>query len=206
VLSCLLTADEEQAMATMSGQGTLNDNRVTVAQLHMDLIAIAFACDHVRSATLKNGDGNDGTEYTIDGERLPNFHMISHRIYSHGSEGDPIVGAVDMHHKIDRLHLQMFKHLLDKMDGYGILDQSLAVFTNDLGTPNHAYRDVPFVIVGAGDGLLAQGQYVDVGGVTHNKLLNTLITASGIRTGTGGYIEDFGDPELEGGVLSEMLA
>ncbi len=207
VLACRFTEDEEQAMASMLGQGTLNDNRVTVAQMHCDLIALAFACDFVRAATLQIGDGNDGTEYTIHGVRLPNFHMISHRIYDHGSEGDPIAGAVDMHHDIDRLHLQIFRHLLDKLDQHGILDSSIAVMTNDLGAGvSHTYRNVPWVIAGAGDGILRQGQYVDAGDVAHNQLLSTLISATGLRKADGSLVDDFGDPSLPRGTISEMLA
>jgi len=206
VLSCLLSPAEEKEMQSLAGLGTSNDNRVRVAELHADLIAITFACDHVRTATLQVGDGNDGTQYTIYGVRLPSFHQISHRIYSDGSKGAPILGAVDMHHDIDRLHLQIFRHLLDKMDAYGLLEHSIAVHTNDLGTPTHRYDNVPFIVVGAGDGTLAQGQFVDLGGVSHNKVLNTLITATGLRTAGGAPIEDFGDPELEPGLASEMLA
>lgn len=207
-LSCRLASDEEQAMASMLGLGTLNDNRVTVAQMHCDLIALAFACDFARAATLQIGDGNDATQHTINGVRLPSFHQISHRIYSDGSEGDPIVGAIDMHHDIDRLHLQIFRHLLDKLDSYGILDSSIAVLTNDLGAGvSHTYRNVPWVIAGAGDGLLAQGAYVDVGGdVTHNQLLSTLISATGIRKANGDLVDDFGDPGLTSGTISAMLA
>ncbi len=175
VLACRFTEDEEQAMASMLGQGTLN--------------------------------GNDGTEYTIHGVRLPNFHMISHRIYDHGSEGDPIAGAVDMHHDIDRLHLQIFRHLLDKLDQHGILDSSIAVMTNDLGAGvSHTYRNVPWVIAGAGDGILRQGQYVDAGDVAHNQLLSTLISATGLRKADGSLVDDFGDPSLPRGTISEMLA
>jgi len=206
VLSCLLTPAEEKEMQGLSGQGTDNDLRVRMAELHSDLIAIAFACDHVRTATLQVGDGNDSTQYTVDGVKLPSFHQISHRIYSDGSEGDPIAGAVDMHHGIDRLHLRIFRHLLDKIDAYGLLEQSVAVHTNDLGTPTHRYVDVPFIVVGGGDGTLAQGQFVDLGGVSHNKVLNTLITATGIRTAGGAPIEDFGDPSLDPGLATEMLA
>jgi len=205
-MSCYLSEDEEQAMASMLGQGTLNDNRETVAKMHMDLIAIAFACDFARTATLQIGDGNDSTEFTINGERLPSFHMISHRIYGDGDEGDPIVGAIEMHHNIDVLFLRMFRHLLEKLDGYDLLDQSVAVLTNDLSNPTHSFRDIPYVIVGQGDGTLKQGAFVDGGGVTHNKVLNTLITATGLRTASGGPIEDFGDASLDGGMMPEMLA
>ena len=207
VLTCRLAEDEEQAMADLQGFGTLNDNRVTVAKMHCDLIALAFACDFARSATLQIGDGNDGTEYTIDGVRLPNFHMISHRIYDHGSDGDPIDGAVQMHHDVDRLHLEIFRHLLDKLDEAGLLDTSVAVLTNDLGAGvSHTYRNIPWVIAGAGDGLLRQGAYVDVGDVTHNQVLSTLISATGLRKAGGGLVDDFGDPDLTPGTLSEMLA
>ena len=206
VLSCLLSPAEEAEMQGLAGQGTSNDLRVKMAELHGDLIAIAFGCDHVRSATLQVGDGNDGTQYTVNGTKLPSFHQISHRIYSDGSEGDPIVGAVDMHHQIDRLHLQIFRHLVEKIDAYGLLEQSIAVHTNDLGTPTHRYDNVPFIIVGGGDGTLAQGQFVDLGGTTHNQVLNALITATGIRTAGGAPIEDFGDPSLTPGRPAAMLA
>jgi hypothetical protein len=206
VLSCLLTPAEEAEMQGLAGQGTNNDNRVKMAELHGDLIAIAFACDHVRTATLQVGDGNDSTQYTVNGTKLPSFHQISHRIYSDGSEGDPIIGASGMHHDIDRLHLQIFRHLVDKIDAYGLLDQSVCVHTNDLGTPTHRYDNVPFIVVGGGDGTLKQGQFVDLGGTTHNQVLNTLITATGIRTAGGAPIEDFGDPSLAQGLASAMLA
>lgn len=211
VLACKLGTDEEQQMASLAGQGTLNDNRVIVAELHCDLLALAFSCDFVRAATLQIGDGNDATQYTIDGSRLPSYHQISHRIYSDGSYGDPIVGAVDMHHGIDRVFLGIFRHLLEKLDGYGILDRSIAVITNDLGAGvSHTYENVPWVIAGAGDGLLAQGQFVDVsnggGKIPHNKLLNTLISATGLRKANGDLVDDFGDPELPKGTLSQMLA
>jgi hypothetical protein len=210
-LSCTLDPGEEQDMQDVSGQSRLDDNRLLVAQLHCDLIAIAFACDFARAATLQIGDGNDATQYTVNGTRLPSFHQISHRIYSDGSEGDPIVGAVDMHHDLDRQFLQVFRHLLEKLDGYGILDQSIAVMTNDLGAGvSHTYRNIPWIIGGRGDGTLISGQYVDVRSgydhVTHNKLLNTLITASGIRKPNGDPVDDFGDPGLDKGVLSQIVA
>lgn len=207
-LACRLAEDEEQAMASIQGLGTLNDNRVTVARMHCDLIALAFSCDFVRAATLQIGDGNDGTEYTIGGTRLPNFHMISHRIYDHGDDPNAaeIVGAVDMHHSIDRLHLQIFAHLLERLDSYGLLETTTAVHTSDLGAGvSHTFRNIPWVIAGRGDGSLDVGRYVDVGDETHNRLLNSLINATGLRRPDGGWIDDFGDPSLQGGVLSDMM-
>ncbi|MCP4806009.1 MAG: DUF1552 domain-containing protein [Proteobacteria bacterium] len=206
-LACRLTDDEEQAMALVTGLGTLNDNRITFAKMHMDLIALAFACDYARTGTLQIGDGNDGTEYTIDGQRLPSFHWISHRIYSDGDEGEAIEGAFDMHVAIDRLMLETFTHLLTRLDEHGLTDDSIAVWLNDLGAGvSHRYTDVPWILVGGAAGALRTGQFVDAGGVTHDRLLNTVLTAAGVEGANGGAYTDFGADGLEGGVLDELLA
>jgi hypothetical protein len=191
-------------------------NYVTVTEMHMDVIALAFACDYSRVATLQMGQGNDGTQFSIPGyrggERLPRFHQISHRIYSDGSDGDPIEGAQEMHHEIDKMHARLFRYLLDKLSSYALptgtlLDQSVAAWTNDLGHGvSHNYEDIPWVLAGSAGGYLKQGQYIDAGRVTHNRLFNTLLNAVGVRNADGSLVEDFGDPSLDGGQISGMLA
>ena len=206
-LACRLTDDEEQAMALLTGQGTLNDNRIAFAKMHMDLIALAFACDYARCATLQIGDGNDGTEYTVDGQKLPSFHWVSHRIYSDGDEGETIDGAFEMHVGIDRLLIDTFTHLLSRLDEHDLLHDSIAAWCNDLGAGvSHRYTDVPWILVGEAGGCLRTGQFHDLGGVTHDKLLNTIITACGVEGANGGPVTDFGDSSLEGGLLDELLA
>ena len=49
------------------------------------------------------------------------------------------------------------------------------------------------------------GQYVDAGNVTHNRFLNTLINAAGVRNDDGSYYDSFGDSSLERGVIDEMI-
>lgn len=206
-LSCRLTQDEEQQMASLLGLGTLNDNRVEVAKLHMDIVALAFSCDFARAATLQMGDGNDSTEYTINGIRYPRYHFISHRVYSDGSTGHPIADADLLHHDIDRLHAQTFLHFLQRLDEYEILDSTVAVWTNDLGAGvSHRYDNIPWVICGSANGYLSTGNYVDLASVPHNKLLNTIATAVGVRKADGSEVDDFGDPSLPTGLLTEIIA
>ena len=206
ILAASLSADEEQVMATLSGLGTLNDNRITVARMHMDLIALAFSANYTKAATLQIGDGNDGTQYTVNGTKLPSFHWISHRIYADGSEGETIIGAEDMHHSIDRLFAQTFGHFLNKLEEYGILDQGISVWCNDLGNGvSHSYNNMPFISVGSGNGFLRTGQHIDFEGVTHNQLFNTYINAFGLRNTDGSMITDFGDADLEPGVLEALI-
>jgi hypothetical protein len=213
-LSCSLP---ELRQRELDGVNAVNgDNYITVTQMHMDVIALAFACDYSRVATLQMGQGNDATQFSIpgfrNGEKLPRFHQISHRIFSDGSEGDPIEGAQEMHHEIDKLHARLFGYLLDKLASYSLptgtlLDQSVAAWTNDLGHGvSHNYENIPWVLAGSAGGYLKQGQYIDAGKVTHNRLFNTLLNAVGVRKADGSLVDDFGDPSLEGGQISGMLA
>ncbi|MCB9792978.1 MAG: DUF1552 domain-containing protein [Alphaproteobacteria bacterium] len=205
-LTCRLTEDEEVAMRLATGGGTADDNRLQFAEWHGALIALAFACDFARAATLQIGDGNDATEFTVNGQRLPNYHYISHRIYSHGSEGEAIEGAREMHHEIDRLYARVFRSMLDRLDEHGILDDTVAVWCNDLANgPSHSYTNVPYILVGSAGGRLATGQHLDAGGVTNNKLFNTLATAI-LTDGDDAPIEDLGDASLDPGLIDGMLA
>lgn len=189
-----------------------NDVRPEVVRRFMDLTAFAFSCDLNRAVTIQIGEGNDQTQYEIGGSRLPRFHWISHRIYSDGSEGEPIPNAVELHHQIDRLQLRMFKYLLDRLDAYPsayggtLLDDSVAVWLNDLGNgPPHGGTNVPWILAGSAGGSLRTGQYLDLGGVTYNRVLNTILTAVGVRKDDGSPIDDFGDPSLARGLIDSIL-
>src|SRR5690606_6758106 len=208
-----LTDSEVQAMETIAEAAADNGNRIAVAEMMMDLAVLASSSDSDRTVTLQIGTGNDQTRYYVGGELQNTFHRISHRIDSDGSEGDPIPNADLLHHEIDRLFAGMFLHLLERLDavpgpgGGTLLDDTVALWTNDLANgPPHSYSNVPQVVAGRAGGFLRTGQYIDAGGVTHNKFLNTLINAVGIRKDGGDYYDSFGDPELEPGIIPDMIA
>lgn len=213
-LSCTLP---EMRQRELDGINPLDGkNYEAVTQMHMDLVALSFGCDYSRVATIQMGQGNDGTQFSIagfrNGEQLPRYHQISHRIFSDGATGDPIEGAQEMHHEIDKLHARLFRYLLDKLASYSqpngtMLDNSVAVWTNDLGHGvSHNYVNIPWVIAGSAGGYLKQGQYIDAGNVTHNQLLNTLLSAVGVRKADGSPVDDFGDASLKKGQIAGMLA
>lgn len=212
-LSCTLPAiivEEMDALQTNTAYRN-GDNLEKVARLQSDIIALAFACGYTRAATLQIGDGNDGTEYYVNGVKQPRYHFISHRIFADGSSGDPIPDAQGKHHQIDRIHARMFRHLLDRLSEHGVLDDTAAVWCNDLGNgPSHSYTNIPFVIAGSCGGYLKTGQYVDVRGggsyVAHNKLFNTLLNAVGVKKADGSPVDDFGDSSLPKGELDMIKA
>jgi hypothetical protein len=212
-LACQLPPqDELDAMEAQMDYSGQDDRMQVIVPMQMNLIAFAFACDYTRAATLQIGDGNDGTEYLIDGVKFPRYHQISHRIYSDGAEGDPIPDALGKHHRIDREHGKMFAHLLQRLKMYTtdvgtLLDDSVAVWCNDLGTGvGHSYNNIPWVCAGSCGGFLKTGQYIDAGGVNHNKFHNTILSAVGLTNIEGSFVDDFGDPELEPGVIDAMIA
>jgi hypothetical protein len=212
-MGCQLTDGEVAAMQTIAEASEDNANRIVVAEMMLDLIAMGFACDANRVATLQIGTGNDGTRYYVDGTLQNTFHRISHRIDSDGGEGPAIEGADLLHHGIDKIFAGMFLHLLERLEMYGgpgggtLLDDSVALWTNDLANgPPHSYNNVPQVLAGKAGGFLKTGQYVDAGGVTHNQFLNTLINAAGVRKEDGTYYDSFGDTSLEPGVIDAMIA
>ena len=187
------------------------DNTIEdVAKLQIDLAAFAFACNASRVATLQIGDGTDGTRYTINGIQAERFHWISHRQSSDGNDGQPIANAVEVHIEIDRLRMLTFKHLLDRFSTYSmpsgtLLDASYALWTSHVAIgPSHAFNNLPIIIAGSAGGFLRTGQYVDAGGVGNNRLLNTLITANGVRR-NGGPVVDFGAPDLQGGLIDSLV-
>lgn len=151
-----------------------------VAKLHLELVALAFACNFNRVATLQHGDGTDGTKYNVPSNASLGwpFHHISHRVQSDAATGTNPT-AEQAHAEIDVLRMQTLLHGLDAFKARGLFDKSFIMWTNHVADgPTHSFKNVPTIIAGNGGGYLKQGAYIDAGNVTNNKLFNTLITAA----------------------------
>jgi hypothetical protein len=187
------------------------DNHPRVIRLQMSLLAFAVSSGYSLTGTLKVGDRIDSHQWTVDGEKLPQFHMISHRNMSDAAGGADIPNAFEMHRQIDRIHAADFMYLCDLLQSVNtptgpLVDQGYTVWTNQVSTGWHRHDNQPFVIVGSGGGYLRNGLYVDAGGVTLNKMLNTLLNAAGVTGADGEPVTDFGEASLEGGLISEIIA
>lgn len=178
----------------------------TVTLMHMQLVALAFACNYNRVAALQWGDGTDGTHYqTPIAKSIGSwtFHQISHRIMSDGATGnDPT--AKDAHNEIDILRMQTFAKGLDAFNARGLANSAQVMLTFHISDgPSHSGLNVPHIIWGNGGGFLKTGQFIDAGKVTNNKLMNTLITAA-IRDKSTATV-DFGKG-TGNGMITSMLA
>ncbi|WP_437963394.1 DUF1552 domain-containing protein [Sorangium sp. So ce260] len=176
-----------------------------VAKLHLELVALAFACNFNRVATLQHGDGTDHTKYAVpanEGLGWP-FHHISHRVQSDAASGNNPT-AEQAHAEIDVVRMQTLLHGLDHFKARDLFDKSIIMWTNHVADgPSHSFRNVPTIIAGSGGGYLKQGEYIDAGNVTNNRLFNGLIAAA-VRDKTE-WTENFGEGQGSG-PIDGMLA
>ena len=191
-----------QLQALQTGFAFKSTMMEDLVKLHLELVALAFACNFNRVATLQHGDGTDGTRYDVASNANLGwtFHQLSHRIQSDSGSGmNPT--AEMAHHEIDAVRLRSLAHGLDHFKARGLLDKSLIMWTSNVADgPSHSFKSVPHIIAGTGGGYLKTGAYVDAGNVTNNKLFNSLIHAAirdkmpwtdnfGQGTGTGELTE-----------------
>ncbi len=216
---CRLATEGEQQLL-LAGQymdSTSGEDMMRLVRMHMDVAVLAVACGYTRSVAIQVGNGNDGSTCYRDpetGQRMENFHYISHRRRSHDGSGEIIAGSDVLHHKVDRYFGQMFKYLLDKLaqyptlNGGNLLDAGVSVWYNDHGDgPAHGVTNCPYILAGSAGGFFKQNECVRLGsgGSNHNRMLNTIASAVGVRNARGEHLDDFGDPSLRKGLLDELM-
>jgi len=151
-----------------------------VTLLHMQVVALAFACNYNRVATLQWGDGTDGTKYSVQSNSGLGwtFHQLSHRVQSDGAVGNNPT-AEQAHAEVDVLRMKTLASGLDAFAARGLANSAMVMMTFHISDgPSHSGNNVPHIIWGNGGGFLKTGQYIDPGKVTNNLLHNTLITAA----------------------------
>jgi hypothetical protein len=158
-----------------SQQGNMIED---VVKLHSEVVALAFACNANRVATLQWGDGTDGTRYAgVSGPDWP-FHQISHRVQSDASLGNN-ADAERAHAEIDKLRMGTFAHTIQHFKDRGLLDKSIVYFTSHCAEGSHNYDNLPVIIAGDGGGRFKQGEYIEIGSTPNTPLLNSFIEAAG---------------------------
>ncbi len=200
-----------------------------VADLHVDIMALALACDATRVATLQFDRGAGGPTFRWDGMNHEyNHHKLSHGKIRDDCFGDStengcadVAGYEDMLFAIDRWHQARFARLLEKLDGYveadgkTVLDNSVLLYTNELSDGKaHSYMDLPYILAGSAGGYFKQGQYVLLGEdgnawedrrAPHNRLLNTVVNAMGIESDWFGVAEGEGGETMQAGVFDALI-
>ena len=206
---------------------TANAEYPLIADLQIDIFALALACDMSRVVTLHFDRGSGGPTFQWEGMN----HKYNHHKLSHGKVRDDCFGAstakgcdnvdgyVDMLFDIDRWHQRRFARLLERLDGYeegdgrSVLDNSAILYTNEMSDGRlHSFMDLPYIIAGSAGGRLRQNLYYPLGpegqtdqSAPHNRLLNTLLHVMGVERAWFGLPEGAGAPTMQRGIYSELL-
>jgi hypothetical protein len=193
------------AVPTLDGtfdvRSEANFARTTAAQ--RQLLTAALRCDLTRVAVLQLGSGEetwDSLGLSLEG----GWHAYLHD----GGYADRAARQAD----VSTFFAEQFAALLADLaavpegDGGTLLDNCAVVWMHEQAvTSSHQRTDVPYVLAGrCGGSLRAGGRFVDLRrgdeGRPNNDLLLTLCHAMGDERAT------FGDPDYNGGPISELLA
>ena len=177
------------------GVADQNDNVPRLSRMQIDLLVNSFVNDMARVATL---------QYTKSvGQARMNWLDITDGHHGLSHEPDKNEEAVRKLVKINRWFAGEVRYLADKLartpepGGTGsLLDNTLIVWTNELGKGNsHTLDNIPFVLLGGGFGF-KMGRSLKFERVAHNRLHLALAHGAGHR------IETFGKASLcDGGPL-----
>jgi hypothetical protein len=206
------------------------NNYPLIADLQVDILAMALACGYTRVGTLQFDRGGGGPTFRWEGiDHEYNHHKLSHGKVRDDCFGDStengcsnVAGYEDMLFEIYRWHQSKYARLLSKLDsieeadGRSVLDNSVIMYTNELSSgKGHSFMDLPYILAGSAGGFFKQGEYVRLGRAQnpggddqvapHNKLLNTLVNAMGIPSDWFGAPEGAGDT-MQAGVYDALRA
>lgn len=166
-----------------------------IAELSLDLLALAFACDLTRVASFQISTALNRIRYPWS-ESLGEGHTLSHA-------GPSNMDATAQLLRRQAWHASLITHLFDKLasipEGDGTaLDNTLLFWGNEvsMGT-THTHDNMPFVLAGGG-WAFRTGRFLTYDASSHADLLVSLLNAMGVPDTT------FGDPNYCTGPLNGL--
>jgi hypothetical protein len=175
-----------------------NDNIPRLTKLQIELMVNSFTADFARVATLQfTNSVSDARMHWLGIDE--GHHQLSHEPDSNETARDKLT-------RINKWYCEQLAYLAQRLSdtpepgGTGsLLDNTLIVWTNELGKGNtHTLDNIPFVLVGGGLDF-KMGRSLKFENVPHNRLLLSL------AHGFGHQIDKFGDHNYCGdGPLNQL--
>ncbi len=174
-----------------------NDNTPRISKMQIDLMVNSFAADFSRIATLQYSHSVGGLKMRWLGIN-EGHHELSHKL-------DDDQPAQESLTKINKWFCEQLAYLAKRLaetpepGGPGsLLDNTLIVWTNELGKGNsHTLDNIPFVLVGGGAGF-HMGRLLEYPRVAHNRLLLAIAHSMGHPVTRFGHPEFCGQGPLTG--------
>jgi len=175
---------------------TSEDDMPTIAGLHLDMLATAFACDLTRIASFQISTSLNHIRYPWLNS-MGEGHALSHMGPSDDDARKELVSR-------QTWHSQMLANFLTRLsqipEGSGtVLDNTLVLWGNEVSEGNtHSHQSIPFLMAGGG-WYFRTGRSLQYSNNSHNDLLVSVLNAMGVPATT------FGQPDLCGGPLSGLV-
>jgi hypothetical protein len=158
----------------------------TIAELEVDLLSIAFACDLVRVASFEISTGLNRIRYPWL-QSMGEGHPLSHQGASDVDASAQLTARAAWH---SQLIARLFDNLAATSEGDGsVADSTLLVWCSEVSEGNvHSHTNMPFLLMGGG-WHFQTGRYLDAAGASHIDLLVTILNAMGVEKSTFGLPE-----------------
>ena len=167
----------------------------SVSTLQLDLLALAFACDLTRVATVMFADAKDHI-----GMPFLDIRSDVHNV-SHLGDTDPNRAKLGDRDAWVAKQLAYFLGRLreQKIGDQTLLDSTLVLWGSEVSMGNtHSHENMPFLLAGGGAGF-RMGRYVRYAGASHNDLLTS------IYRGFGSTATRYGDASFCNGPLANLV-
>ena len=162
-----------------------------IADLQIDLLALAVSCDSTRFGTLFLDD--PGKIYTVDGTALPrDVHNEVAHTYSSGTGAAAVASQVKLA-RLNRYYYGKIARLMQRLDEGGVLDSTLILAGSDMGNPSaHSTRNIPLMLAGGANGQLTMGRRLKAGAdlTSHNQVLVSVTKLFGDQSNSFGVASD----------------
>lgn len=169
-------------------KNTMMNDMPTHSRLYLDVIAMAFACNVTRVASVMWGGGENNEPIKFGDIDISAWHSVSHG----DPDGEPGIQITRIQTYLAGEFLYFVQKLKTLSEGeFSVLDNTAAVFctqngSSQLGTnanfaaTDHPPQHAPFVVAGSGAGAWKPGRLIDAGGRNHNDVYVSIARSLGM--------------------------
>jgi hypothetical protein len=180
--------------SSMLSKNTMMNDMPTHSRLYLDIMAMAFACNVTRVASMMWGGGENNEAIRFGNIDISAWHSISHG-NPDGTDGQQIV---NMQIYFAEEFLYFVQKLKSMSDGeFSLLDNTAVTLSTQNGSSqlgleqnfaatDHPPQNAPFVVAGRCGGAWDTGRLIDIGGRNHNDVYLSIAHAIGMNVSTIG--------------------
>ncbi|WP_437914058.1 DUF1552 domain-containing protein [Sorangium sp. So ce302] len=167
---------------------TMMNDMLEHSRLYLDIMAMAFACNITRVATMMWGGGENNEAVKFGDIDISAWHSVSH--------GDPDGAPGQQITRLQAYFAGEFRYFVEKLKGisdgeFSLLDNTAAVLCTQNGSSqlgsaqnfaetDHPPQHAPFVVAGSCGGAWTTGRLLDAGGRNHNDVYVSIARAIGM--------------------------